>query len=251
MVISVSQIRIGRRLAIFLALFCGLSVAAIVAPPLATAHVNTRYYSIARLSIGNLDGARANMNQQQMFVDPWVGYDHINNVLWLGISGGYWVEMGYRNGYDPTNPCNCIAYQQYRGEFLSGNYVRTTILNTVPDNSVNTFEMERVYVGPPGLVRYEFRRNGAYLASSASTYHSSVDGIDVGGELAVGTGDESHNAIANTFSNDSLRYSKGASSAFLLWPGASSHLITVPCGSTPHCMNANQVNNHRFDWNKP
>lgn len=245
-----------RRLTAVFAVVVSAVLVTVVLPPSASAHSDTRYYSVARLfQSNNITGASAQMNQAQMYIDPWVGNDHINNVLWIVLSGSAhrWVEMGYRNGFDSGNPCSCIVYQQYRGEKIGSNYVRTTLLNTVPNGANYTMQMERVHSGGlPSYFHWDYRVNGSWVGSGQSSTLGMGNRIDVGGELAHGSGggNRSHDAVAATFSNTNLQH-KVAGSGFVFWTSASTHSITVPCGSSPHCMNANQVSGNRFDWNKP
>jgi hypothetical protein len=106
-----------------------------------------RYYSISINSDGatNLTGAFGTWSNITMYLGDYSNGQHINSEMWfLTTPGGFtqYLEAGLRNGFDPTDPCVCVAYEAFWADWdSSGNEFRHTIqtrLRTAAATTMNS-----------------------------------------------------------------------------------------------------------------
>lgn len=194
-----------------------------------------------------LEGAEGQWHNNNLYMssaDYSQGY-HINDEMWLYTNSNLsqWVETGLRNGYDPTDPCQCTAYEAFWADFNNQGYeFRHTILNTTPNGTNHVYEVLNQGGGSTHWnVYYDYNLVGTSTNQISSQAYVHQSGIEVGGPV-----DPSDHA--DTFNNYLQVYNGG-------WKNWSSEgtWIDYPCGANPqgYCLNGSSSILSEWSANKP
>lgn len=163
-------------------------------------------------------------------------------------SGSQWVEIGLRNGYDPSDPCVCNAYEAFWAEFDQyNNEYRHTIQNTIDNHTTHNYEIQR------GSAQNSWDVYRDYNYVGTSQYQNSWVGYQHqgGGEIAL-TGSLSPVAYSETF--NMYFQNKNSSGSWYYWPSQQNYHDN-PCGTgtyaSGYCTNGATYNTYEWSWNKP
>lgn len=240
-----SRNRIG-----FLSRLIGVVASIALALALPTTAFAQRYYSIAWNSDGatNLTGAFGTWSNLTMSLGSYASGQHINSEMWFPTTpGGFaqYLEIGLRNGYDPTDPCNCVAYEAFWAEWdTSGNELRHTIQNTTPDGTSHNYEFQRnSHQNWWNVYRdYNFVATGTTQSSWTGHDH------EAGGEIAL-SGTLDPTTVTGGF--DMYLQDKNAAGSWYYWPKQLSS-IDARCGPNPpgYCLNGFPYYTYEWSWNK-
>jgi hypothetical protein len=111
--------------------------------------------------------------------------NHINNEEWgyTASDESKWVETGLRNGYDPSDPCNCTAYEAFWADFDNtpggAGEIRHTIVNTSPDGTSHSYEVQHQCFGcSQWNVYYDYNYQATSVLQSSDTMYDHAAGLE-------------------------------------------------------------------------
>src|SRR5581483_3028086 len=102
---------------------------------------------------------------------------HVSAEMWASMPNGDWVEEGIADGVG-SNPCNCLAYEQFWAEGYGGFFQFHWLANKTPDGVNHVYEIQNA----SGTNHWNIYLDWSYVAvatnQSYSTYSTAQAGLE-------------------------------------------------------------------------